>query len=234
MTAMYASKYQAPTRPAKPSAFIGANQARNQQKIKEIADERGIPFLVHFTQAENLPGILQHGIVSRKQAELLEINLYVTDKHRFDNRLDATSLSVAFPNGPMFYRKREQAHACNWVVLLLDPRVLWEKDCAFYHANAASNQMRYASHESLKSAEALEGMFYPCAKREQEGLHSYDPTDVQAEVMVSDIIEPEYISAAVFQDNRVMKACTDLFAGMDVGLGVQSLGLFGLRAGARR
>ncbi len=233
MTAMYANQHQSPIFQATSSAAFDIHQARNQQKIKAIAEKRDIPFLVHFTQAENLPSILQHGIVSRDRAALCEIDLYVSDNYRFDNRLDAISLSVGFPNSLMFYRKRQQTRTCNWVVLLLDSRILWEKNCSFYHANAASNQMRYATSRSLKSADALEGMFYPSPKRVQEGLQSYDPTDVQAEVMVSDMIEPQYIRAAVFQNNRLMSACANLFAGMNVELAAQALDLFESRVSAR-
>ena len=234
MTAVHANTHQAPVRTAKTATVFDFHQARNKQAIKRAAEEREIPFLVHFTQVENLPGILQHGIISREHAAMLNTELHVTDLHRFDNRLDAVSLSIAFPNSPMFYRKRQDFPACNWVVLLLESRILWEKDCAFYHTNAASNQMRYVTERSLRSERALRGMVYQCASRDHQGLQPYDPTDVQAEVMVCDVIEPEYIGAAVFQDHKMMNACNDLFADMDVQLGVQALDLFERRECARR
>lgn len=42
--------------------------------------------------------------------------------------------------------------------------------------------------------------------RSEQGLRSYDPTDVQAEVLVMESIEPEFIVGALFNEARIKDA----------------------------
>jgi hypothetical protein len=100
----------------------------------------------------------------------------------------------------MFARKRLLNVQAEWVVLAVHPALLWEKVCAFYRHNAADHRMRKQHPRSLMTPEAFDSMFEDdVPTRAEQFLKPYDPTDVQAEVLVLDVIQPSYISCVAFQ-----------------------------------
>ena len=105
----------------------------------------------------------------------------------------------------------------------IDPCVLWDKDCAFFRHNAADARMRCTPLNELKTYDAFEAMF---KKEDMEGSSSegisfsFDPVDVQAEVMVFETIEPELMKKAYFVDSDAMFLCMPhLREGMAVHVG---------------
>ena len=91
----------------------------------------------------------------------------------------------------------------DWVVILLDKKILKEKDCAFFKLNAADHRMRSIPIEDLKTISAFQSMFL----RDPEGeeLPEKFTTDEQAEVMVFERIENSYIKKIVFNNRLKMK-----------------------------
>lgn len=174
-----------------------------QLAIQAIVAAKNIPYLVHFTRVENLPFILQHGLQPRSvidqasnnpQNILFGINAFVNDGIRVDYKREYNCLSISFPNHRMFWGCRQNDNS-NWVVLLLHPRILWEKDCLFYPINAASGSVNCLPIENFNNSLALENMFIG---ERNENMPLHDPTDVQAEVMVQGPIEPHYIMGCIF------------------------------------
>jgi len=169
--------------------------------IQRFCQERVIPHLVHFTRLVNLPSILEHGLYPVSEQQRLRTAPVVNDVRRLDGHLDGTSVSISFPNYLMFYRYRQETEE-EWVVLRIAPSVLWDKDCGFCRYNAADGRISVQPLEQLRTLASLQSMFY-----EDEGenlrvdrrLHSYDPTDPQAEVLVFDQIEPHLITGVSFQ-----------------------------------
>ncbi len=180
-----------------------ASIALGGQAIRAAVREREIPYLVHFTRAANLPDILKHGIVPIAGAQGFGVNPLINDELRLDDCPDASSLSIGFPNAPMFFKYRCRTGDREWVVLEVDPAVLWSKPSLFCAQNAACALMRRQSREERASVEAFHGMFDEVVgpqMRQGQVLQRFDPTDVQAEVLVVDVIEPRFIRAAVFSD----------------------------------
>lgn len=184
------------------------------EEIRQFANELEIPYLLHFTFAENLPSILKHGIYPIARMSEFDITAKRNDQLRLDDRLDATCTSIAHPNDRMFFSCRMHDTSVEWVVLVLDRSILWNKQCAFHRHNAADplsklqplkERMTIAAfkemfndindNDELKSGEKLKS-------REEQNLKSYDPTDVQAEVMVLDVIEPNLIQKIVFNSEE--------------------------------
>ena len=66
--------------------------------MKDILKERQIEWLFHFTRAENLPNIMEFGLMPRSKLETFEINFSHNDDYRFDNCTDAVCASIEFPN----------------------------------------------------------------------------------------------------------------------------------------
>lgn len=174
----------------------------NKEMIKNVMAEHKITKLYHFTRIENLPSILQHGIIPVGQLAASDINYYNNDMLRLDGCKDASCLSISFPNYKMFYRLRKQDEKAAWVVLELDARILYELDCAFCYANAARGDVSALSVEERRSAAALANMFAERGHSREELTREY-PTDPQAEVLAFAKIPPEFIKCVYVENTSV-------------------------------
>jgi len=200
--------------------------------IRGLVNDRKIPFLVHFTQVENLPSILKHGLFSVARTEENDIEVISNDHLRLDGHPNGISLSIAFPNSKMFYKYRKMRTESNWVVLVVDPSVLWTHDCAFYSRNAADHRMRAIPPEKLNSAKALNELFSELdglPSREEQKLKSHDTTDVQAEVLVFREIKPSDIKAIAFNSEVDKRRFSQYVNNLDVEVHRGNDGLFATR-----
>lgn len=198
---------------------IEPNQDRSLE-IKRFCKERGIETLFHFTRIEYLHNILQDGLLGRRYLEKHGLPFIPNDPVRADWCPEANCLSISFPNYPMFYsiRKKKKSEGVNdsqWVVLLLDAKVLWELDCAFCQRNAASNAISTISLDKRKKPETLKDMFsdFYGIKHQNLSIPQNYPTHPQAEVLVFDQIPMEYINAIHFRDATIMKQWRSNYTG---------------------
>ncbi|MES2337832.1 MAG: DarT ssDNA thymidine ADP-ribosyltransferase family protein [Pseudomonadota bacterium] len=178
----------------------------SREKIQEIALARKIPLLAHFTRAENVQSILTHGLLPVSVAHSRGIHPTINDQHRLDGRLNGTSLSISFPNGSMFFKLRNENPETDWVILAVSNSILWSKNVLFCRHNAADKKISQADSGVLGAPEAFEAMFEEIDGHESrvvQGIKSFDPTDVQAEVLVIDSIEPEFVLGALVNEDRV-------------------------------
>lgn len=170
--------------------------------MNAVAD-RQIRYLVHFTRAQNLDNIIKYGLIPVGRLRNTPIVFSNNDEYRIDGCEEANCLSIEFPNYKMFYSYRKQFPEIDWVVLGIRKEVLWEKDCAFCVENAASNTIRNTSLESRKGIEAFRRLYddYPSGfLRRNLNIIQALPTHPQAEVLVFDNIEPEFIWGVAFQN----------------------------------
>ena len=181
---------------------------KRESRIQQICEDRGVKTLVHFTRIENLSSILQQGLLGRSLLEKRGQQFLLNDNDRIDRHKEAVCLSISFPNYQMFYRLRTQkkapqaANDSQWVVLLLDAKVLWELECAFCQRNAAHKAVTSILLEDRKSPEALKGMFenFYNIKHQDLSIPQDYPTHPQAEVLVFDPIPGQYIKAIHFRN----------------------------------
>ncbi|HBO4309895.1 TPA: DUF4433 domain-containing protein [Pseudomonas aeruginosa] len=207
-----------------------------RQAVHTHATRLAVPKLVHFTRVANLPSIMQHGLYPMSEIDEIGVEPEINDNLRLDGHLDGISLSIAFPNCRMFYRLRQENPTVDWVVLSIDPSVLWMKDCAFCRHNAADNRISQQPLEQLKSVDAFRAMYEEIEglePREDQRLYAYDPTDVQAEVLVFDVIEPHYIIGAAFQSLDVRNAHQALLPQRQIQTYSPGRGLFASRSFVR-
>jgi len=173
--------------------------------VQKVVQRRQIEHLIHFTRVSNLTSILTNGIIPRSTLQNNRIQFLHNDDHRFDDREDRTCLSISFPNYKMFYPMRLNYPADDWAVIRLSPNIIWELDCLFTETNAATRYIKDTPDHELRGAVALEKLFAGEETRKQLQLNSYDTTDVQAEVMVSGIIPPNYIIDLNFTSQNKIK-----------------------------
>ncbi|EFE3693789.1 DUF4433 domain-containing protein [Escherichia coli] len=164
--------------------------------LQEVIQQRNITRLFHFTHSDNLSSILENGLLSRSELddEVNEYSYDFNDEDRIDGHLDAICLSISFPNAKMFWKYRSLKPG-NWVILEINPSILWTKNCAFYPTNAASNNVRFNDLELMKGNVAFSALFSDevFGIQRDANLPSEYTTDVQAEVLVFEKIDPSYI-----------------------------------------
>ena len=188
--------------------------------IKQICHDRGIKILVHFTHIENLRRILGEGLLSRETLETIRDPLkkkpIFNDPNRLDKHPEAICLSIGFPNYKMFFKYASEKQS-QWVVLLLDAKLLWELDCAFCQENAASNAIYTIPLKERKKPDALNNMFidYDSISRQSLSIPDHYPTYPQAEVLVCNPIPVAYIKKVHFYEKTALEQWYSQNSGMD-------------------
>ena len=193
-------------------------------QIQQFCEERGITTLIHFTQIKYLRDILHEGLLDHQSLVKKHGQQFVpNDQKRLDGYKEAICLSISFPNDLLFskFRYKYSGGNCSeWVVLLLDAKVLWELDCAFCQENAASNAARRIPLEKRKEPEALERIFIEVYRdikivdgskkekiyqRQSMQIPAHYPTHPQAEILVFDQIPSDYIKEVHFYNETALK-----------------------------
>lgn len=210
----------------------------SKQAIQALSGELKIPYLLHFTRAANVPSIMAHGLYPIGRAHEIGAIPAINDQLRLDRHQNGTSVSIAFPNSQMLYKYRmdEQNKAVDWAILVLHPAMLWTKDCAFCRHNAADARISNQPLPVLKTPQAFSGMFEEITghmTREEQKLKAFDPTDVQAEVLVLDVLEPKYIIGAIFEKGTVRDALLPHLGDRKTYLHANNKGMFASRKYAR-
>ena len=187
-------------------------------QIQQICTEHGITTLCHFTQIKKLQNILREGLLSRSFLEDRSPPPEFNDQKRLDGHRDAICLSISFPNSLLFNKysrptENSPPNYSQWAVLLLKTEVLWELDCAFCQENAASRPVRRIRLEERKKPNALENMFTDAFidtngeffRRSSLQIPNHYPTHPQAEVLVFNRIQTEYIKEVHFYNETALK-----------------------------
>lgn len=170
-------------------------------EIKRFLEERNITTLCHFTRVSNLQSILTHGLISidiLKSRNLIYSN---NDDYRYDNKTNAICTSITFPNYRMFYSYWSNTSE-EYCVLELDAKILYEKDCLFCATNAANSNETSRSDFEKRGLNGLEKLFYDDKYTISWGLGKEYTTDPQAEVLVLEDIEVNYIKYVSFRNKN--------------------------------
>jgi hypothetical protein len=150
---------------------------------------------------------MSEGLLPRKALAERRIPSEINDPLRIDGHLDASCVSIEFPNDRLFFKYRKIASPADWVVLEMPVRVLWEYKCAFCPVNAANIWIKSEPVADWVSPNALRSMFdkgfyvEPQASRSSELPRSW-PTHPQAEVLVFGTIPAVFIEAVYFENKQ--------------------------------
>lgn len=208
-----------------------------RQVIQNHATVIQAPYLLHFTRALNLPSITAHGLYPIDRVHEIGARPHINDQYRWDGHRNSTSVSIGFPNCKMLYKYRLEDATVDWVILVLSPSILWVKNCAFCRYNAADGRISRQPLLSLMSPPSFVGMYDEIEglpSRLEQRLKSFDPTDVQAEILVFDVIEPQYIVGAIFEKAVVRDNYLPCLEGRKTYIHANSKGMFASRGYARK
>lgn len=150
-----------------------------------------------------MKNILKNGLEGRDQLDSSSTDYHYNDKWSDDNIKNGICCSISFPNYRMFYKYRDEAEAPHhkWAVIVLDPSVLWKKDCLFFPYNAADNLI--TKNNKIYDLEALFGdLEGKNIKRASLPIPAHYTTDPQAEVIFTEKIDPSFFRYIYFSRKR--------------------------------
>lgn len=161
------------------------------QQVSSILKERNIFELIHFTHVENLPTILEFGLLPLEDQKTYYISSHHSDAS--NHFRDAISLSISFPNFKMFYAKH-LGMTSDWAVITLSPDILFENrsKVLFCYENAARFMYEIPEDpEKFIGPKAFNRMFCKnlptytskSVSREELAIPSNYTTDPQAEIL---------------------------------------------------
>ncbi len=187
--------------------------------IQEFAATRSIKVLFHFTRIENLDSILRHGLLTRPQCKARNCGAIFNDVYRIDGT-GAVCTSISFPNYKLFWPFRCDTPGVEWVLIALQPRVMWEMPSAFCTANAASAQVTAIPLEERKSLQAFQKMFEDFGHKKRADLNIPDhyTTNPQAEVLLLEGAPRKYIGGVVVPTQAIKVAVETQHPGLEIKL----------------
>jgi hypothetical protein len=176
--------------------------------IADIVQNRKITDILHFTQVENLPSIIENGLLGRETLIKRGISYFWNDQLRLDHIPDSLCCSISFPNYKFFYKIRENNPDVDWAVITLKSDILWEKEALFCLNNAASSTISQTTKTDREGANALENLFLDIEgspQRCQLNIPNNFTTNPQAEFLFLEKIEPSNITSISFNQKSKIK-----------------------------
>ena len=152
--------------------------------IQSECQKRGIRRVCHFTQSRNMAHIFGDDFGIRPTQILKELNLphNPTDPNRFDGRDDLISCSIEYPNAYYFnVAKNKEPLFEDWVVLLMEPSLIWQTGALYCPCNAAKLSGSHIGNNFLSLFQAVS--IGNNISRTPKHLPS-SPTDLQSELLV--------------------------------------------------
>ena len=174
----------------------------SREKLRSIAEEREVPYLLHFTQASNLPEIVKHGLLSRDKLAGQEYMARASDYYRLDGRGDAISVSISRVSS-LFEVKRPKSGHTDWVILVLSSHILWTHDCLFSWRNPAKKDIR--DHRGWRGGPWAFTEMFVASNEARDGVARCEPTDLEAEVQVLEPIAPDCILGAFVERPKMVE-----------------------------
>ena len=112
-------------------------------KIKNFLESRGIEYLVHFTDLENIESINEYGLLSREELKKRNLKYKYNDSKRLDKHLDYISLSITNINEYLFERFKRNGSIKKPYIIYIDATILYKEfqtDRIYCDRNAATSE----------------------------------------------------------------------------------------------
>jgi hypothetical protein len=175
------------------------------EDIRVDVMKRGITRLCHFTQSRKFIDMIAETHAILPTSEIQKNHRDMLDALRLDGRLDHVCCSIEYPNVWYFEKiKNNDPLFRDWVILCLNPCLLWERQCLFSPLNAATQRGAFIT----KGWDGWRSLFAPYIQgaggyvRSRQNILSCSPTDDQAEVLVPGPIPKNFIQAVIVRDEE--------------------------------
>ncbi|MBR6089084.1 MAG: DUF4433 domain-containing protein [Anaerolineaceae bacterium] len=184
------------------------NTTQSEKKVKNIRQlikKNRISCLTHFTHIDNLRSILEFGILP---LSILESNKTFANVRKTSVSLPRewhglVPLNISFPDYKLF-NQMQNHQSSEWVVLLIDPAILYNFPCYFF-PDRASEFIGFAPQAGLPLGEyqtsgALKDLFADTetVKRRELEIPSFYTTNPCSEVLSFFPIAPSSITQVFF------------------------------------
>jgi len=165
-----------------------------------IRDRKG--YLLHVTEYENLPSILQNGILSMERLKKIGVfpkRITGNFSNVLDDKKGTTNyVHLAYDESySMFGAKIFRSEIRNPVLIKIDPRIIKEKSCRFSDKNAAANDATIGSVETVVPRLDIEKIYWPKSGITSIDSFNYYKQYKQAEILVEGLVPVEYISEII-------------------------------------
>ena len=176
-----------------------------QLQLKNFLDERRIHYLIHFTDAQNITSIRKNGILSVEELSLKNVDYKSNDAYRQDKELDYISLSVSGMNRYLYRTFKNIAQTIeHGVAVIINAEMLYkELSMRRFYCNTNAATAEVSKGETLNDFKAMfaDVVSYTTKSSEEmrkidrqlEKRASYEPTDIQAEILWEKHIPTDYI-----------------------------------------
>lgn len=181
--------------------YVAKELSEEQRRIQTFLEDRGIRYLVHFSNIQNYDSIKKNGLLSVAEMRKRNISFKSNDDNRYDGALDYISLSVTDINKKLLNSYEARGSFSRYKVFYIDAAVLYlEKTERIYCVTNAAT----AGASKGSNVSDLYNMFQPQVKytntsgdhvynRQKQAVAYNSTTDPQAEILFKTCIPPKYI-----------------------------------------
>ena len=200
---------------------FGLVKSANEKRLQESVQIRShvllkvIGPIIHYTPIENIPSIIENGIVSVNESNVKNLNVVKNDNQRLDNLLNWISTSIMRPNYAYMHSIKARDPQKQFAIIELDPKLLWMHDWIAFPTNAAakeSQSLLVNDPSRLMGLNGLINLFKDGISRDRlnpakisrssYSLSDNEPTDPQAEVMFFREIPSHFINRIHFEVDK--------------------------------
>jgi hypothetical protein len=193
----------------------------SEKRLKESVQIRShvllkvIGPIIHYTPIENIPSIIENGIVSVSESKVKDLKIVKNDSQRLDNLLNWISTSIMHPNYAYMHSIKARDPHKQFAIVELDPKLLWTHDWIAFPTNAAakeSQSLLLNDPNRLMGLNGLINLFKDGISRDRlnpakisrssYSLSDNEPTDPQAEVMFFREIPSHFIKRVYFEVDK--------------------------------
>ena len=176
----------------------------DHSKVSEFLENRSIRNILHFTHTLNLISILTKGLKSLESIGKAGIINETHDIGRYDEIRQGIFCSIAYPNIWMLNGK-ENINPQDYAILEIMENALFLQHFAAFPGNSARNELKTHAEENLDQYVGVTGlrrMFLNKDLRNKQNVPKNEPTDLQAEIIFFNELNPDRIRKIHFPGLR--------------------------------
>ena len=176
----------------------------NHSKVAEFLENRSIKNILHFTHTLNLISILTNGLKSIEMIEKEGITSKLHDIWRSDKIRQGIFCSIAYPNIWML-NGNENINPQEYAILEIMENTLLLQHFAAFPGNSSRSVLKIHAEENFDQyvgVTSLNRMFLNKDLRNKQKVPKNEPTDLQAEIIFFNELNPDRIRQIHFPGLR--------------------------------